>query len=137
MALLHIDWNPGERKVRQFGLILAGLALPLAAFWAWRGHARAAEVLVVAGPALGLLTAALPGSFGRIFYKGWMCVSFAIGFVAGPALLGLVYYGVLTPLALALKITGRDALRLKRPEGETYWVPLAIPEEKSYFERLF
>ncbi len=137
MALLRIDWNPGTAKVRRFGLLLAGLALPLSAFWAWRGHAQAGGIIAGAGISLGLLTAAFPGSIGLNFYKAWMGVSFVIGTVMSPVILGLVYYGVLTPLSLALRLAGRDALRLKRPVADTYWVPLAIPEEKSYFERLF
>lgn len=137
MALLKIDWNPGPAKVRRFGLLLAGLALPLSAFWAWRGHPQAAGIVAGAGISLGLLTAACPGNLGLNFYKTWMGVSFIIGTVMSPVILGLVYYGVLTPLSLIMRLGGRDALRLKRPEGSTYWIPLAIPEEKSYFERLF
>lgn len=137
MALLKIDWNPGPAKVRRFGLLLAGLALPLSAFWAWRGHPRAAGIIAGAGVSLGLLTAAFPGSIGLTFYKAWMGVSFVIGTVMSPVILGIVYYGVLTPLSLIMRLGGRDALRLKRPEGETYWVSLNIPEDKSYFERLF
>lgn len=137
MALLRIDWNLGPAKVRRFGLMLAGLSLPLSAFWAWRGHPLAAGIIAGAGLSLGALTAAFPGSVGLQFYKAWMGVSFVIGSVVSPVILGLVYYGVLTPMSLALRLTGRDALRLKRPDADTYWVPLAIPEEKSYFERLF
>lgn len=137
MALLKIDWNPGPAKVRTFGLLLAGLSLPLAAFWAWRGHPLAGGIIAGAGLSLGALTAAFPGSVGLNFYKAWMGLSFVIGSIVSPLILGLVYYGVLTPMALAMRLGGRDALRLKRPEGGTYWVPLAIPEDKSYFERLF
>lgn len=137
MALLRIDWNPGPAKVRRFGLLLAALALPLSAFWAWRGHPRAGGIIAGAGVSLGLLTAAFPGSMGLNFYKAWMGLSFVIGTVVSPLILGLVYYGVLTPLSLVMRLGGRDALRLERPDVDTYWVPLAIPEEKSYFERLF
>lgn len=137
MTLLKIDWNPGPAKVSTFGLLLAGLSLPLAAFWAWRGHPLAGGIIAGAGLSLGALTAAFPGSVGLQFYKAWMGVSFVIGTVVSPLILGLVYYGVLTPMALALRLTGRDALRLKRPDAGTYWVPLAISEEKSSYERLF
>jgi hypothetical protein len=137
MALIRVDWNPSKSKIRQFGLMLAVFALLVAAFWAWRGHRERALMVGLVGLPLGLLTAALPETLGRLVYKGWMSVSFVISGAMSPVIMGLFYYGVLTPIALLMRLRGRDALRLKRPAGETYWQPLSIPEDKSYFERLF
>lgn len=137
MALLKIDWNPGEAKIRQFGLILAGAALALGGFWWQKGLAQRALILGPLGVFAGLLTAAWPGGFGRYLYKAWMSVAFVIGSIVSPLLLGLLFYGMVTPMALIMKLIGRDALRLKRPNSDTYWTPLSIPEDKTYFERLF
>jgi len=137
MALLKVDWNPGEKKVREFGLILLGLSVVLGGWWHWNGHAQRALTVAPAGAALGLLAAALPGSAGLWIYKAWMCVGFVIGSIASPLILGAIYYGMFTPLALAMRLIGRDALRLKRPDSPTYWTPMSVPDEKSYYERLF
>ena len=137
MALIRVDLNPGAVKVRQFGLLLIAFSLLAGGFWAWRGRAERGWIMVCAGAPLGALAAALPGSAGLWVYKVWMGVSYAIGSVLSPILLGLVYYGLVTPIALVMKLSGRDALRLRRPAADTYWTPLAIPGDKSYFERLF
>lgn len=125
MALLHVDWNPGTRKIRVFGLILTALAILF-------GHAAAPV-----GVALGLLSVFLPGSAGLWIYKTWMGVAFVIGSIASPILLGLIYFGLFTPLALIMRVIGRDALRLKRPQVDSYWTPMAMPDDKTYYERLF
>jgi hypothetical protein len=128
MALLRIDWKPAPRKVREFGLIL----LALSAVAAWRGSR-----LAPAGLVLGALATALPGSAGLRIYKAWMGVAFVVGSVVSPLILGAVFYGLVTPLGLVMRLLGRDALRLKRPEGPSYWTDMAMPDDKSYYERLF
>ena len=137
MALIRIDWNPGERKIRQFGLMLAGFSILLAAGWIWKGHAHRAWAIGPAGSVLGLLTAALPGSLGRVVYKAWMSIAFIIGSVVSPVLLAILYFAMVTPMALIMRLLGRDALRLKRPETSSYWMPIKMPENKTDFERLF
>lgn len=137
MALIKIDWNPGEKKIRQFGFMLAGFSVLLASWWLWKGHSQRAWILGPLGLIAGLASAALPGTLGAGVYKAWMCVAFAIGSVVSPLLLGLLFYGILTPMGLVMRLIGRDALRLKRPATDSYWTPLTIPDDKSYFERLF
>jgi hypothetical protein len=137
MALIKIDWNPGAAKIRQFGLILAGVSLALGGFWFQKGLVQRAMILAPLGALAGLLTAAWPDGFGKRLYKAWMSVAFVIGSIVSPLLLGILFYGVVTPMALVMKLIGRDALRLKRPEGDTYWSPLTTPEDKTYYERLF
>lgn len=138
MALIKIDWNPSARKVRQFGLGLAVFSLLLACWSAWKGHASSRLLTACGtGTVLGLLCAALPGLMGRPVYRAWMGVSWAIGTVVSTVTMALLFYGMFTPLALIFRTIGRDALRLKRPAGESYWAALTIPKDKSYLKRLF
>jgi hypothetical protein len=38
------------------------------------------------------------------------------------AVLAVLYFAVLTPVALVLRALGRDALRLRRPTADSYWL---------------
>jgi len=135
MALLRVDWNPSENKIRQFGGLLALFAL-IVAFAAWRkGQGQAAQWTAIGGVALGAVSAAVP-AFGALVYRAWMCVAFVIGSIVSTLLLAALYFGAVTPLGLWFRIRGRDALALRRGGKKSYWVPLEIPEETSYFERL-
>ena len=137
MAVLRIDWEPDDRKVREFGIGLVVFAAVMAAL-SWRkGHPDRAAAIASAGTVLGVLSAALPGP-GRWVYKAWMCVAFVIGTVVSYTILAFIYFVVLTPMSLIGRLLGRDALRLKRaPAGESYWAALEPPSDPSYYERLF
>jgi hypothetical protein len=135
MNLLRVDWNPDVPKIRRFG---AGLVVFAAAggYWMLRRGSPAGPFVLKAGVALGLLTALWPGA-GRLVYKAWMSVAFVMGTIVSWTALALLYYLVMTPLALLFRAIGRDALRLSKPAGETYWVPSRTPREPTAFERLF
>jgi hypothetical protein len=49
----------------------------------------------------------------------------------------MIYYGVFTPVALAFRVVGRDALRLRpRPNLPTYWLPKPrAADAASYFRQ--
>ena len=58
----------------------------------------------------------------RPLYRCAMTGSFYVGQVMGRVLLAVVFLFVLTPLALLLRVAGKDLLRLRRdPRAETYW----------------
>jgi len=48
-----------------------------------------------------------------------------------------VYYGVLTPIALLLRLRGHDPMRRRfDPDAKTYWQPHKPPTDRSrYFKR--
>ena len=134
MSLMRVDWNPSDKKVRQFGALLAAFAA--LSGWSMMRHGRPAGPGVLkAGVALGLACALIP-PLGRRVYKVWMAAAFVIGTPASYVLLAFTYYVVLTPLALFFRLRGRDVLRLSKPVGETYWTPV-VPAAPEDYERLF
>ncbi|MBK9177645.1 MAG: hypothetical protein IPM46_15210 [Flavobacteriales bacterium] len=68
--------------------------------------------------AVGLTLATLLSSWlARVVAWGWTSLSLAIGFVVSRVLLGVVFFLVLTPIALVQRLLGRDALQLKAPKS--------------------
>lgn len=134
--MIEIDKDPSAKKIREFGWGLFVFGALLAGLSWWRGrHAEAFVVLPVCA-VLGVLTLASARA-GKAIYRGWTAVASVIGGVVSVAAMAVAYYLVLTPVALLLRATGRDALRLRRPSEGSCWGPLSVPDEKSYFERLF
>jgi hypothetical protein len=58
----------------------------------------------------------------RWVYVATSVVSFPIGWVVSHVLLALIFYLLITPLGILRRVFGRDALQLRRPTGETYWM---------------
>ena len=44
-----------------------------------------------------------------------------IGMIVSPIVLGIIFFGLFTPIALYMKIIGRDELNLKLSKKASYW----------------
>ena len=112
-----------------------GLAI-LSSLLRWR------RVLPVAAWAAALcllaalaVAAALRPRWFRGYYRFSAKLGFGLSQVAGRAVLALIFFIVVTPLGLVLRMLGKDPLRLRRPAGsEGYWTEV---REKSSLDRLF
>ena len=137
MRWSDIPRNPSGRLLRQF----AGLWLLFFGCLAcWHGLARhrvgLAIPLAVLALAIGLLGLLRPHSVRPVFVA-WMVLAFPVGWVVGHVLLAVVFYGVFTPLGLAFRLAGRDALGRRRPADRgSYWLPKpAADGVASYFRQ--
>ena len=76
--------------------------------------------------------------FMRIVYLGLSYATFPIGFVLSHVILALIYYLVLTPLSLLLRLLGYDFMHRRfEPEAESYWVPVKPLENMERYFRQF
>jgi hypothetical protein len=85
--------------------------------------------LVVGGIGLTGTRAALP------FYWAWMAIAFALGGIMSRVLFGLFFYGLLTPLALLMRLTGRDRLHLRRCVTDSHWHNVPAVRDLARYER--
>ena len=68
--------------------------------------------------------------FMRIVYVGLAYAAFPIGFVVSYLMMVVVYYLVLTPIGLMMRLFGYDPMSCRNHESaETYWCPRE--QEKS------
>jgi hypothetical protein len=127
---------PSKRTLRQFAGLLFVFAAGLAGWRAWHGQAGAWTMgLGLAGVVAGALGAVWPAVV-RPIYTGWMVVAFPIGWTVFRLVLGAFFYGILTPVALVMRVMRRDALNLRRPDVRSYWTVKKHPENAaSYFRQ--
>jgi hypothetical protein len=80
-------------------------------------------------------TAALRPRWFRRYYRFSAKVGFGLSQMAGRFVLALLFFIVVTPLGLAMRMLGKDPLRLRRPSGAgSYWTEV---RRKSSLDRLF
>jgi hypothetical protein len=82
--------------------------------------------------AAGLLA---PARLGPV-YRGWMRLAHAMSRVTTPVFLGVVYFGVFTPLGLVMRLLGRRALGGAKGSG-SYWVERPPGARRSDLRRQF
>jgi hypothetical protein len=66
------------------------------------------------------------------FQKVWMAIAVILGFVSTRVILALIYYIILTPIAVIGRITGKDFLDEKPDRGSnTYWAYRPVEKNNS------
>jgi hypothetical protein len=120
---LKLKENP--REWQKFTLATMA-ALSLASFLLYRRHGIGSStfsvVLNVAG--LALVTCGLWPRWYRWFYRAGMTAGFHVGQVMGRILLTCLFFVVVTPLGLLLRLSGKDLLGVKKdPHAKSYWRP--------------
>ena len=51
----------------------------------------------------------------------WMKFGALIGMIVNPIIMGIIYFGLFTPVSLVMALFGRDELRLRLKEKKSYW----------------
>ena len=136
MQWSDIPRSPTNRTLRQFALLCLVVfsILSLWQGWAQGNHALSAA-FAAAALLIGTLGLVRPQAVRWIFI-GWMMAAFPIGWTISKLMLVLMYFGLLTPLAAVLRLAGRDALRRRSRQSETYWVERpAAADVRSYFRQ--
>jgi hypothetical protein len=106
---------------RAFGLTFAGVLVLVALWPLWRGASVRPWALAVAG---GFLVVALarPALLAPL-NRAWIRLGLALQQIVNPIVMGIIFYGVFTPMGVVMRWAGRDALRLRRdPRAATYWI---------------
>lgn len=135
----HLDTSP--RALRQFGVLVGGVALAVAAWAVWQrgGEVGGWPVIVAAvGGALVFGGTAAP-RWLRAPYLVWMGLAVVLGFVTSRVLLTLVFCFVVVPTGLALRASGKTPLAVRPdPGAETYWHARDVaPPDPARFGRYY
>ena len=114
--------KPTPRVLRQFAAAWLGFFLALAAQQMFiRGRPTAAGVLGAIA-LVGLVGLWQPAAV-RWLFLGATIAAFPIGWVMTQAVLAVMFYAVLTPLALVFRWRRRDELQLRhKPEQASFWI---------------
>ena len=65
----------------------------------------------------------------------WMKFGLLLGKIVSPIVMGFVFFGVVTPISIIMKLLRKDLLYFKRNKKETYW--LKKEEIKSNMKNQF
>ena len=137
MAIVDINWNPSRKELKAFSLLL----IVFFSIVAWLAHGKGvspetARMIAGSGAVVGVAGLLSPG-FIRIVYVVWMAAVFPIGLVVSNIVLALVFYGVVWPIGILARLTGRNALQLGFDrDAKTYWnTRQPVKDPRRYFRQ--
>ena len=53
--------------------------------------------------------------------KAWIKFGEILGSIVSPIVMAIIFFGIITPTGLLLKLIGKDVLKLKQNKKDTYW----------------
>jgi polyferredoxin len=116
---------PSERR---FGLLFTAVFALLGAYGWWFKAFESFLTFSFVGIGLlfGLVSIFSPKILAPL-NKAWFYLGQFLGRIVSPIVLGIIFFGILTPVGLITRLFGRDELRLKRTKKDTYWVDRSPP----------
>ena len=126
------DKKPPSNKT--FGLFFCFIFFVASSFFFFLN-----EILI----ATNLLILSLTFLFISIFFsnvflslnRAWMQLGNLLGLFFNPIILGILFFGLFTPIGFLTKIFGRDELNLNFKKQKTYWKSVEVNNKSS--ERTF
>ena len=69
--------------------------------------------------------------------KLWMKFGILLGMIVSPILMGIIFFGIFTPIAMIMRLLGRDELRLRLKKQKTHWINRKILNKIDSFKKQF
>ena len=120
--MIAIQWNPSTKQLRQFAGIWFPAFCVLAGWMVGKktGHWDGVQLAWAVCGLQALLGIIYPPGI-RLVFVGLILLTFPVGWVVSHLLLGAIFYLVVTPIGLILRMSGHDPLQLKKPSGNSVW----------------
>lgn len=113
-----------DRKgLRQFGLVTGGIVAGLfGLFFPWLLESALPSWPWVVFGILAFWSVGAPGTLRQV-YRTWMRFGLLLSRITTPVVLGIVYFGVVTPMALVMRVAGRDPMARRFEKIQSYRIP--------------
>jgi hypothetical protein len=126
----------GIAQLRNFGLLVGGI-FGVIGLWplVWRQQTPRSWALVIA--VFLVLPALVAPRVLSPVYRFWMALGEVLAWINTRIILGVVFYGVVTPIGLVMRMLGHDPMRRRRDAvGESYRARSA-PRPPTHMMRQF
>ena len=127
----------GKKDIRSFGITFGIIFLIIAGFLYYQEKDSFQLFIYLAGSFSGL-GIILPIIL-KPFYMVWMIFAVILGWFMTKVILSLLFYLIITPIGLFLRIIGKDLLNLKeKKQQKSYWNMRNSKEEQNQnYEKQF
>ena len=75
---------------------------------------------------LGLLNSNLLSPLNKLWFK----FGLLLGKIISPIIMGIIYFLIVTPIAIIMRLFKKDLLNLKFKKNNTYWIDKSGPKSK-------
>ena len=121
---------------RKFGFFFTFVFAAAAAYFYYSANVSWAYVFIATASIFLVITlikidALLP------LNKLWMRFGLLLGMIVSPIVLGIIFFGLFTPTAILMRVSGRDELRLKFTQKASHWISRVELIKAESFKKQF
>ena len=121
---------------RKFGFFFTFVFAAAAAYFYYSANLTWTYVFI--GAALAFLLVTLIKSDALLpLNKLWTRFGLLLGMIVSPIVLGVIFFGFFTPIAILMRLSGRDELRLKYAQKVSHWISRGEPIKSESFKHQF
>lgn len=130
--------NPQLPSNKKFGLLFSGIFLATALYAYFKHETPLILSLALLFSGFFIISSFFYPSLLSPLNKAWFMLGLTLGKVVSPIVLGIIFFGLITPIALMARLLGRDELKLKRPKTNSYWAePIGANSDADSFKNQF
>lgn len=138
MPLVEFNTRPTNDQLRRFASIGLSLVLLLAAAVSWRGGSSNATFACLACAILAIVLGRTRPEWFRPLYIAALALSYPVAWLLAYLLLAAVYYLLITPIGLVMRLVRRDPLaRCFDLEAQSYWVARSESTDRNRYFRQY
>ncbi len=132
----RMSQQPTTKDLRQFGL-LVGSVFAVIGLWplVFRSESPRLWALIL-GSLLIVLGAVAPQSLKQV-YGGWMKVGHVLGSINTRIILGIIYYLLITPMGLVMRLMGKDPMHRALTKGVDTYRIVRDPRPRHHMRNQF
>ena len=126
-----------SRQAQKTTLVISVVLLMATAWNIWQEYPVLYWPMGTVSIVLSLI-ALFSAAASRKFYDLWMIFAHKLGYINSCILLSAIYFLIVTPYGLTLRLLGRDTMNRRGPGKKSYWIskPKKIHSQQQ-FKRLF
>jgi len=130
--------NLDKTQIRKFGLALTTLLLIIGSWKYYKGQMTPSYMFLTAG-VISFVSAMFFQPIIKPIYIVMMKAAHILGWINSRILLGVIFYLVITPIGLIMRVFGKDIIDQKvEPDKEDYWVRREkLPFDKHKYENQY
>jgi saxitoxin biosynthesis operon SxtJ-like protein len=128
--------EPTTKDLRQFGLVVGGVFSVIGLWPALFRNEEPRLWALILGGALMFLGAALPKSLKQIHF-GWMKIGHVLGTINTRIILGIIYFGLITPMGLVMRLMGKDSMHRALMQDATTYRVVRAPRPRHHMRNQF
>ena len=121
---------------RKFGFFFTFVFAVVAAYFYYSANVSRAYIFFGAA-SIFLLVTLIKSDALLPLNKLWMRFGLLLGMIVSPIVLGVIFFGLFTPIAMLMRLSGRDELRLKFTQKASHWISREEPIKSESFKHQF